>query len=558
MKLQDMTANKNTVKPVVYIKTHKTASTLVRNVVEVYADINGLRKLIPPPEEQSNFVCNMSAEYLASLEPGYGVSARHIAYDREFFSRLVPDAVYISSIREPLDRAVSHYYYLHPDRRSPDFPDFNYWYAANLDTPVPSCPSQHEVHAGFDNYMTRWLGLSEGLDETSLRRVYGLICVQERMDLSLKLLSEILGFRVKNERIRGNEKNRYQNFRVSEDIARVFKERNRQDYELFELGNRILDAEDYDRVWPVTMNKEASKTPWFRKVPVLKSLIPQSRVPSPRIIGLLPARNEEEKIGFALQALSKFTDAIVFLDDCSTDKTVQVVRELSEVCRVEKIIEKPAWYRDEPGDRNRLLTAGRALGGTHFVVIDADEAFTANCLEGEFLKKMILSLKPREQLALRWIHLWRGVDRYRADAPVWSDRYKRCIFCDDGKSEYKSKFIHTSRIPKMKGKRIKLDREDMGLLHFQFVNWSNLELKQRWYRWLERIRDPEKPVEAINRKYATSVDESGLLLAETPESWFKGYPFFDKATFDIPDNWRLVQMREWQEEHGEKYFDGLV
>jgi glycosyltransferase involved in cell wall biosynthesis len=553
-----MTANKKTVKPVVYIKTHKTASTLVRNAVEEYADIHGLSKLIPPPEEQSNFVCNMSADYLASLEPAYGVSARHIAYDRSFFNKLIPDAVTISSIREPLDRAVSHYYYLHPDRRSPDFPDFNYWYAANLDAPVSSCPSQRDVHAGFDNYMTRWLGLSGGLDETALRKVYDLICVQERMDLSLKLLSEILGFRVKNERIRGNEKNRYQDFRVSEEIARVFKERNALDYELYESGNRILDTEDYDRVWPVSMQQEAGKTPWFRKVPVLKSLLPQSRVATPKIIGLLPARNEEEKIGFALQALAKFTDAIVFLDDCSTDKTVQVVSDLSEVCRVEEIIEKPVWYRDEPGDRNRLLAAGRALGGTHFVVIDADEAFTANCLEGQFLKKQILSLKPREQLALRWVHLWRSVDHYRVDAPVWSDRYKRCIFCDDGKSEYKSKFIHTSRIPKMKGKRIKLEREDMGLLHFQFVDWPNLELKQRWYRWLERIRDPEKTVEAINKKYARSVDESGLLLAETPESWFEGYAFFDRAVFDIPDNWRVVQMREWQKEYGEEYFDGLA
>ena len=138
---------------------------------------------------------------------------------------------------------------------------------------------------------------------------------------------------------------------------------------------------------------------------------------SPRIIGLVPARNEEDKVEFALRALSKFTDAIVFLDDCSTDGTVQVVRELSESCRVEKIIEKPVWHRDEPGDRNRLLAAGRELGGSHFVVIDADEAFTANFLDGDALRKRILSLKPREQLSLRWIHLWRSVDQYRVDAP---------------------------------------------------------------------------------------------------------------------------------------------
>jgi len=553
-----MTANSKTVKPIVYIKTHKTASTLIRNAVEEYADINGLTKLIPPAEEQSNFVCNMSAKYLSSLDSSYGVSARHIACDRSFFNRLMPNAVYISSVREPLDRAISHYYYLHPDRHASDFPDFNYWYAKTHDSPMQSCPSQRDVHAGFDNYMTRWLGFSVGLNENALREVYDLICVQEKMDLSLRLLSEILGFEVKNERVRSSNKNSYQNFNVSEEIAALFKERNQPDYELYELSNRVLDAQAADRGWPVYSQKKAKRTPWFRKLPFLGSLVPEAPVSNPKIIGLLPARNEEDKIEFALRALSRFTDAIVFLDDCSTDKTVQVVRGLSEVCRVEEIIEKPVWHRDEPGDRNRLLAAGRALGGTHFVVIDADEAFTANCLEGSILKKRILSLKPREQLALRWIHLWRSVDQYRVDAPVWSERYKRCIFCDDGKSGYRSKFIHTSRIPKMKGKRIKLHEEDIGLLHFQFVNWSNLELKQRWYRWLERVRDPEKSIEAINQKYATSVDESGLLLAETPKSWLDEYSFFDRAIFDIPDNWRLVQMREWQQEFGEKYFEGLA
>ena len=280
-------------------------------------------------------------------------------------------------------------------------------------------------------------------------------------------------------------------------------------------------------------------------------------VSNPKIVGLLPARNEADKIEFSLKMLSMFTDAIVFLDDCSGDSTVQIVRDFGEVCRVERIIEKDVWYRDEPGDRNRMLAAGRELGGTHFVVIDADEAFTANFLDSDALRERILSLKPREQLSLRWIHLWRSVDKYRIDAPVWSERYKRCIFCDDGRSEYHSKFIHTSRIPKMKGKRIKITDKDLGLLHFQFVNWTNLELKQRWYRCLERVRDPEKSVEAINKKYAASVDESGLMLADTPKSWFCGYPFFDKKMLDIPENWRLAQMLQWQEEYGKEFFSGL-
>lgn len=553
-----MSVSSESATPIVYIKTHKTASTLIRKAVEEYADLHGLKKLIPPADEQSSFVNNMSAEYLATLTPPYGVSARHIAYDREFFCRNVPGALYISSVREPLERAISHYYYLHPDRRSADFPDFNYWYAHNLEAKIQPYPSRHEIHVGFDNYMARWLGFSEELEEARLRNIYSLICVQERMDLSLQLLSNILGFKVKNQRVRSNRKNSYHDFRVSEEIAAIFRTRNHLDYKLYELSNGLLDAADDVRVGAALMQQKMKKKPWFRKVPLLNTLIPHSAISNPRIIGLLPARNEEEKIGFAIKALSEFTDAIVFLDDCSTDGTVDVVRELSAACNVEKIIEKDAWYRDEPGDRNKLLAAGRELGGTHFVVIDADEAFTANCIEGDYLRKKIVSLKPGEQLSLRWVHLWRSVEHYRVDAPVWAERYKRCIFCDDGYSEYKSRFIHTSRIPRMKGRCIKIPDQEVGLLHFQFVNWPNLELKQRWYRWLEKVRDPEKTADAVNRKYAASVDESGLELAATPASWFDGYAFFDETVFDIPDNWRLVQMLEWQEQYGEDFFAGLA
>jgi hypothetical protein len=204
-----------------------------------------------------------------------------------------------------------------------------------------------------------------------------------------------------------------------------------------------------------------------------------------------------------------------------------------------------------------MLEAGRALGGTHFVVIDADEAFSANCLQAALLRERIVALKPSQQLSLHWIQLWRGIGQFRDDQSVWSNKYKRCIFCDDGKATYQSNFIHTSRIPKMKGKRFELKGRDVGLLHFQFVNWPNLALKQRWYRWLERVRDPEKSIDAINAKYADSVDESALGLRESPTKWFDGYDFFDASIFDLPDTWRLTQMEEWSNEHGADYFQGL-
>lgn len=270
----------------------------------------------------------------------------------------------------------------------------------------------------------------------------------------------------------------------------------------------------------------------------------------------MPARNEESKIEFALKALALHTDAIVYLDDCSTDKTVERVEAIQESCRIERILRKDKWLRDEPADRNRLLEAGREIGGTHFIVIDADEAITSNSLTDGFLRQRILELRAGEQLALHWIQLWRDIDHYRIDGKRWGDNYKRCIFCDNGTARYKSEFIHTSRIPKMKGKRSRLEGSH-GLLHFQFSNWSNLMLKQQWYCWLERVRTPEKPIEEIRERYLKSIDESTLERAECPREWFSGYPSIDPAVFNEPDNWRTEQMREWVDEYGEAFFEGL-
>jgi glycosyltransferase involved in cell wall biosynthesis len=168
---------------------------------------------------------------------------------------------------------------------------------------------------------------------------------------------------------------------------------------------------------------------------------------APKIVGLMAVRNEAQIIANSLQALALYTDAIVVLDDASTDNTVAVIKSLQTQCCIAQIIEKESWYRDEPGDRNKLLAAGRAVGGTHFIMIDADEIFTANLLENNLLKNKILALKPGDKMTVTWINLWRSPDAYRYDSSVWSGGEVDAIFCDDGKCGYDSAFIHSPRSP---------------------------------------------------------------------------------------------------------------
>ncbi len=278
----------------------------------------------------------------------------------------------------------------------------------------------------------------------------------------------------------------------------------------------------------------------------------------PKIVGLVPIRNEQIIIAQCLKTLSLYTDAIIVLDDCSTDNTVKIVESLAQKYNVERIIKKEFWYRDEPGDKNKLLQAAREIGGTHFIFMDADEMFTANCMNNNFLHNRILALKPGEKLAMNWIALWQSCKKYRFDKSVWTWNYRPCIFHDDGKCFYQSDFIHTHQIPQnLNGKMYQIEGYTYGILHFQFVNWRNLLIKQAWYRCLERIRYPNKSISVINKRYAPSKDEKNIHLENSPSYWFDGYDFFDSSIFDQPEIWREKQVLEWFNKQGKDYFSGL-
>jgi glycosyltransferase involved in cell wall biosynthesis len=276
-----------------------------------------------------------------------------------------------------------------------------------------------------------------------------------------------------------------------------------------------------------------------------------------KIVGLVGFRNEENFLAQHLKALSLYTDAIVVLDDASNDNSLAIAQALQKECNIERIITKSTWFRDEPGDRNKLLQAGREIGGTHFICIDADEMFTSNLLIDNKLRNAILNLKPNEALAVTWIQLWRSVDFYRYDDSIWTNQVKPFIFCDNGTCSYNSDFIHTYRIPLNSPQIHRLATYDFGLLHFQFVNWDNLLLKQAWYRCLERVRTPKKSIQSINSLYAPSKDEIGLRRLPSKKEWFENYNFFDVSVYGKPDNWRKEQVNKWFKEYGKKYFSSF-
>ena len=131
-----------------------------------------------------------------------------------------------------------------------------------------------------------------------------------------------------------------------------------------------------------------------------------------KIIGLLAARNEEAILEQCIKGLSLVADSIIYLDDASTDNSVAIAQSIQSQYHIEKIITKAAWHRTEAADKSLLLEEGRKHGGTHFIILDADEMVSANCVENNYLRQRILELRPGDCLCLYWISLWKGVDHY--------------------------------------------------------------------------------------------------------------------------------------------------
>ena len=291
--------------------------------------------------------------------------------------------------------------------------------------------------------------------------------------------------------------------------------------------------------------------------------IPQKKTtelnPLKKIVALIETKNEAIQIAFCIRAVAKFVDAICIHDDVSDDNTVQIVKSLAKEYPIERIIRKnESWEYSETGRQKPLLDAGREIGGTHFVFIDADEAFTSNLEENDFLRKEILKLQPGDRLQLAWIQLWRSVNQYRYDTSVWTNNYKQIIFADDGKCYYGEGAFHVGKMPlNLNGKLYTIEGYNYGLLHFQFVNWRNLLVKQSWYRCLEHIRQPQKSIQEINSTYGLSKDETNLGLRLCPPEWFSGYPFFDEKIYDFPEQWREKQVLQWFKKYSYEYFSEL-
>src|SRR5690606_30251006 len=190
-----------------------------------------------------------------------------------------------------------------------------------------------------------------------------------------------------------------------------------------------------------------------------------------KIVALFLVKNESWCLGFSLRVALQWCDEAVVLLHDSSDGTLEIVENavrrgaaVTYACEPD-----PIWC--EMDYRQRLLDMGRRRNGTHFAMIDADEAITANAVGS--MRDRGARLKPGQVGYVQTISCWRGLMQHRKD---WGRRPISVAVADSPELAWKpdaAGYQHHHREPYgAKQPYVDLGVEDGGCFHLQWANWD--------------------------------------------------------------------------------------
>ncbi len=187
-------------------------------------------------------------------------------------------------------------------------------------------------------------------------------------------------------------------------------------------------------------------------------------------------------------------DKFVFLDDGSTDKTLEVIQDMLGMSAV--VLHRPLRQFNEAANRQAMLDY--SLGKANWVLsLDADEVLTSGFFDtiGRFS-----GLLATERLEVYCFNLCDGGNFYRQD-PAYVDNYLTILFNINRGRGFNLKLAdyHSSKRYPIDSKPI-FKTNALGVIHLQSYNKRFYLLKQLWYKHYELVRY-QRDAESINRQY---------------------------------------------------------
>lgn len=281
-----------------------------------------------------------------------------------------------------------------------------------------------------------------------------------------------------------------------------------------------------------------------------------------KITAIMPCRNSAWVLGLSARALLLWVDELIILNHASTDGTLDLLHDLQRLDKRVKYYTCTDEIWREMQHRNRLLESAREWGATHIVTIDDDEIVTGNLLPK--MRPWVESLPPGIVMQLPWLQL-RGSIGEVITSGMWSQQNASCAFQDGPQMLWQTAkgYDHHHRQPygTMGYKPVLAPgNRTGGLMHLQMASERRLLAKHAWYKVMERVRWPEKPVKTIEDMYSLTVRECQSALTSSLSGcspWWAPYTHLMKHLDLDAEPWQEAECRRLMSLHGAEKFRGL-
>lgn len=261
-------------------------------------------------------------------------------------------------------------------------------------------------------------------------------------------------------------------------------------------------------------------------------------------------KNEAWILERFLQCNSQWADHIIIADQYSDDGS----REIASRCPKVILVDNPSKTYNEQERQKLLLDVARRIPGKRIIIaLDADEMLTANWATSSDWEAM-RQAAPGTVITFEWMNVmpdFQSVFVQRSgDIGDW-----KLGFVDDG-SEHQGETIHSTRIPNPPdAPRLKLT--EVGVLHYQYVDWDRMKSRQRWYQCWERINHPTKRPITLYRQYHHMDAPPSEQLRHLKDEWTQGYTRLGIDMFSVKRDtiyrWDPI-VAGWLTEHGSAMF----
>ena len=235
-----------------------------------------------------------------------------------------------------------------------------------------------------------------------------------------------------------------------------------------------------------------------------------------KLIALVPFRNEAEFLPAYFKGLKNIVDEVVGLDDTSKDGSNELfLAGGGSLVLPDRLV---PWSKGgEPLARNTLLEAGRDLGGTHFLWLDADEVPSQTLSHS--LRARILALKPGESLEAMWVNAWKNSRQYRRRLILGDPNFRLFAHADLPTVKIQGEGMHFQKVPSDLGLfRDRVQKHEGAIVHLQFCAWQRARAKQAWYQVTEMIQDSRGTLQIRLRYRDTARARPGSIRC-LPRSW---------------------------------------